>query len=256
MNQNPRARARRGGFTLIELLVVIAIIGLLAGLILPALSSSREKARQANCKNNLHQISVAIIMYRDDHKQMPDWLSSLYGRYLGSNSDVYICKSDRTMVSGVLAPGKGPNACKPADITGDPYPEASDNDDNQADAAAKALRDDNIHACSYLYEFNAAACSWFHNDFPVNDANGDGSLSWGEVKDAQMDVGNQNGPFDPNYFPVVRCFHHCHERAVPALNKTDMTTVDHEEPMTLNVSYAGNVFVAPLMWELTPPDLK
>lgn len=249
-------RTGRQGFTLIELLVVIAIIGMLAGLILPAVSAAREKGRQANCKNNLHQISVAIIMYRDDFKQMPDWLSSLYARYLGSNSEVYICKSDRTVVNGVIAPGQGQYACKPQDVTGDTYPEASDNDDCQADASAKALRDSSVHACSYLYEFNAAECSWFHDDFPVGDANGDGKHSWGEVKDAQMLIGNNGGPFDPNFFPVVRCFHHCRERNVPALNKNDMSTVDHEEPVTLNVSYAGNVFVAPLMWELTPPDLK
>lgn len=71
-----RVLASRKGFSLVELLTVIAIIAVLAGIIFPVMGLVGEKARMNKCMVQLHEIGLAVQMFKQDNRKYPDILGS------------------------------------------------------------------------------------------------------------------------------------------------------------------------------------
>lgn len=240
-NEKKKLISIQAGFTLIELLVVIVIISILAAVSAGGVKRAKEMARQSDCMSNLRQFGVAIVAYRNDHAgRSPDWTSCLFPTYVDDLS-IYVCRSD-------INNGEGPT--RPKGIPDDPpsrqkYRITVDSDAN--DNRHKKQNKD-VKANSYMYEFSCAklvddpdTAGWV-SDIP----GGTAESTWADYKEWQLREGNKNKtPFSSSRIPIVRCYHHALNSTVPALRGGTIV----QSCMTINVAYAGNVVIAPLMWE-------
>lgn len=97
-----RLYSKKHGFTLVELLVVIAIIGVLMGLLLPAVQMAREAARRTQCQNNLKQLGLAVLNWESGRNRLPH-----PGQCdsTGGASTVYMTQSTATVLLPMLEQG-------------------------------------------------------------------------------------------------------------------------------------------------------
>lgn len=224
-------------FTIIELLVVIGIIGLLAALLFPVLAKSRERAKQAQCINNLKQIGLAMTSYKNenDDKDVP-WVSWLYPSYIGSD-DVFLCPSDGN----------------PVDTPRDAWLARIDADwdfvyDRIGNVGLHVNPNPDVEHVSYFYECSDVDLTgkWNLNS-PYDLA---APYTMGELKRSQLeygadDVHDPGQGYDPTLFPVIRCFWHL-------LHLDDFSPskkITNQAVPVMNVGHAGNFFMSQGMWE-------
>jgi prepilin-type N-terminal cleavage/methylation domain-containing protein len=216
-------------FTLIELLVVIAIIGVLAGLLMPVMTRTRERARQTHCENNLKQFSVALMMFRQDMggDAVPDWLSSLSPKYLNSPK-TYLCRSDLS---------NGRDGSRPETLPSDYGDQFAETDEITV----------NGFPCSYLYQFCKAPCSWNEGGYvtiPTGTEN-----TWGNAKKIQMEEGDlyHHEAYAQTFFPIISCFNHWQEQKWAY---QDSSGASKKSGLMINLAYAGNVFRSSFAWDI------
>jgi len=219
---DPAAPPRLAAFTLVELLVVIAIISILFGILLTGVVGVRRMAKEVNCRKNLNQLAGALESYRDSYGEglyLPPWLTWLH-QYppespLLPDPRSFICPFDRS---------EGEQGGRPDKLvlsngqTISQFPNADK--DGSGDVP-----------CSYLYELNGERCDWVYEGglgVPSGDEynwytgkkpsvqeyvahadfNGDGELSWYEVKMVNIQGWEGRLAGIAGRVPIVRCFWH------------------------------------------------
>lgn len=229
---------KSGNFTLIELLVVIGIIAVLAAMLMPALGKAREKAQQTSCINQLKQINLGIITYKNDNRDTwPTWTSRLFPDYINSKK-VYNCPANSKGSTdphphdgnddAKMCYDRANTTCYPSDL-------ASEFKMNIGSGKYQVERVDYLYQMS-VGDASGVAKGWFGDEYDIFN-------TMAECKEYQLENGDrENGrkPYDPTVFPILSCFFHVKKRNDIPLK---------EWVPVMQISYAGNFFMSRVQWE-------
>jgi prepilin-type N-terminal cleavage/methylation domain-containing protein len=112
-----------GGFTLVELLICVAVVGLLVGIVLPALGGARQAGRNTGCLSQLRQLSLSTFSYAQDYRRVPVWPTLGAVPAVEVPRALWWCPADRVRPSvegdssyaylGLLYMGDNPNIAAP-----------------------------------------------------------------------------------------------------------------------------------------------
>jgi len=242
----------------------MAVMILLISLLFPAVTRALARAKQTKCEAQLGSFAkIWTIRYneldgsfnpRTDDRVYP-WLSSMFPDTIG-DPNMFVCPSD----SSGGEHGSKPDSPQYAAATGDTdqFPETDDNASNPA-SGQHARRNPDIERNSYMYEFSDATNDWWQNYVKSPDGgfattaqidnNDDGRITWAEVKVDQLAYGDtfSQGPYDPNEFPIIRCFNHYQDRQVVVRNA--FTSERESAIRVLNAAMSGRVFMSGPQWE-------
>ncbi len=200
----------QSAFTLIELLVVVGIIGVLAGLLLPALSKAKERGRSVKCVNNERQLSLGIAYYIDDFEYYPPGREAgvtqwdlCAGAYLGGNinpttpgarTELSMCPTARVFGDGfVLNYSANPNVCK--EVAGTVGPVRPDSIRRPSDTlvlgdAIQYAPDGSSHAILWGVKGSSGAWIYWNDGSPANAGN---PIAVGMDMDGIVDPGSPLG---------------------------------------------------------------
>lgn len=235
----------RRGFTLTELLIVIGIIALLAGLLFPAATMVKRQANLVKCSSNLRQIAIAIGLYQQDKQDtFPGRLKELVDMEV--TPKIFLCPFDKTQGTDPFMGRKRPNDIVPN----------VPNDNGWGDLTR--LHTQMQVPTSYCYECSGwrsammlpqGDIDWFWRDNPTQ-APTAGDVSWADAKRHQQKFGNLKAdnvtfgaPFPPDFFPLVRCYHHHDWRTVSNQSADRIKKVN-------NISLNYSVFASSPYWEI------
>ena len=203
-------RPCNNGFTLIELLVVIGVIGILAGLLLPALARAKERGRSIKCVSNLKQIGLGIVYYTDDHEYYPPGREAgvtqwdlCVGTYVGGSlnplvpearTDLFMCPSATAINLGtVLNYSANPNVCKEVTVTVGPTPANGIGRAADVIVVADAIQyapDGSSHAILWGVQGRSGSAIYWNDGSP---GDGNALLPVGPDKDQVLDPTDPSG---------------------------------------------------------------